>query len=56
MCHTRGGFSLARVLAKAKAAAGLTKPGFHTCLIALGCYPSSCPSALRLFRFRVLLS
>lgn len=52
--HARGGFSLAKVLTQAEtAAAGRSKPYFHTCLRVISCYPSSCPSALGLFRFRL---
>lgn len=42
-----GGFPLA----KAETAAGLSKAHFHSCLLVISCYPSSCPSALGLFRF-----
>lgn len=34
-------------------AAGLSQPRLHTCLSVISRYPSSCPSALGLFRFRL---
>lgn len=37
----------------AEMAAGLSQPPFHTCLLVISRYPSSCPSALGLFRFRL---
>lgn len=49
MRYAWGGFPLE----KAEPAAGLSKAGFHSCLLVISCYPSSCPSALGLFRFRL---
>lgn len=44
---------LSRISQQAEMAAGLRQPQFHTCLLLISRYPSSCPSALGLFRFRL---
>ena len=44
---------LSRISQRAEMAAGLRQPQLHTCLLLISRYPSSCPAALGLFRFRL---
>lgn len=55
LAHHQGGgaFGCQGSSRPAEMAAGLSQPPFHTCLLVISRYPSSCPSALGLFRFRL---